>query len=127
MKHMIIGSFKMGLMVAITFVCANSAWSDAPVPPVPAPSSFPQANWVSKNSSDSFTIQNGAGTPIVIQINVGGSAPNAAGVNVKNCGETTHINAGSSTICSTNDANNPVTLTSDGNNSAYGTYQIKPQ
>ena len=125
MKKLNISALKnMGLILAITFVCANLAWSDAPVTQVP---SFPQANWLSKNSNDPFTIQNGAGTPIVIEINVGGSGPIAAGVNVKNCGETTHINAGSSTICSTNDATNPVTLTSDGTNPAAGTYQIKPR
>jgi hypothetical protein len=124
MKNLMISSLqKMGVMLTITFGCMNFAWSQTPA----SSPSFPQANWVSKNSSDQFSIQNGAGTPIVIEINVGGSGPNASGVNIKNCGETTHINAGSSTICSTNDSKNPVTLSSDGNNAAYGTYQIKPQ
>lgn len=119
MKKMIIISSIMGLFVAITFLFANLVWPQA------STTFFSQANWLSKNSSDPFTIQNGAGTPIVIQINVGGSSPNSSGVNVKNCGNTSHINPGSSTICSTNEDNNPVTLTSDSNYPAYGTYQIK--
>lgn len=104
-----------------TFVFADNNTSNNP-----NPSSFQEAHWLSKNSSDPFTIQNGAGIDIVIQINVEGSGPNAAGVDVKNCGTTTHINAGSSAICSTFDPKYPVTLTSDSNNtSASGTYQIK--
>lgn len=89
-------------------------------------SSFQEAHWLSKNSSDPFTIQSGTDIEIVIQINVEGTSPTAAGVDVKNCGNTTHINAGSSTICTTSDPKSPVTLTSDsGNVSASGTYQIK--
>lgn len=96
-------------------------------PPATEPSAFPVTNWISKNSSDPVTIQNGAGTPMLIVINVaGGGSTQSPGVNVKNCGSTAHINAGSSTLCETNDPTNPVTLTSDsGANPATGTYQLK--
>lgn len=97
-------------------------------PNVTESATFPIVNWTSKNTNDPVSIQNGAGTPILIQINVSGAQANANGhgVSVRNCGTTTHINAGSSTICETNDNKNPVTLTSDDNNiPVSGTYQIK--
>lgn len=87
---------------------------------------FPIVTWISKSSTDPVTIQNGAGTPIIIMINVFGGGSNAPGVNVSNCGTTTTIKAGSSTVCETNDSANPVTLSSDSSVSpAKGTYQIK--
>ena len=87
---------------------------------------FLQTKWISKNSNDPVTIQNGAGISLVISITVNPGPSVAAGVNVKNCGTTTYIAAGSATVCSTNDPNNPVTLTSDSATTpATGTYQLK--
>jgi hypothetical protein len=87
---------------------------------------FPVTEWISKDATDPVTIQNGAGTPILIVIHVTSPGANGPGVNVKNCGTTTTIKAGSTTICDTSDAANPVTLTSDSSSlSATGTYQIK--
>ena len=89
---------------------------------------FPATNWVSKNSTDAVSIQNGAGTAIMIVINVSDQSPHANGVNVSNCGSTTYIKAGSSTVCETNDSQNAVTLTSDSTDlPASGTYQLKQQ
>ncbi|MEO8400511.1 MAG: hypothetical protein ABI597_01785 [Gammaproteobacteria bacterium] len=80
-------------------------------------------NWLSKDSTDLVSIQNGTGIHLVITITVNRGG---AGVSVKNCGTTTHIDAGSSTICSTNDAINPVTLSSEsGTSPATGTYLVK--
>ena len=88
--------------------------------------SFPVVNWISKNSNDPISIQNGAGTTILIQINVSGGGASAPGVTVKNCGTTTSISAGSSTICETSNNKSPVTITSDNPGTpATGTYQIK--
>ncbi len=79
-------------------------------------------SWSSKNSSDSVSIQNGAGIRLNIPITVDRGG---AGVNVKNCGTTSHIDPGSATMCSTNDPTNPVTLTADSATiPATGTYQI---
>lgn len=89
---------------------------------------FPLTNWISKNSNDPISIQNGAGTRIFIVINVSGGGANAPGVTVKNCGTTNYIKSGSSTVCETNDNKNPVTLTSESVSvPATGTYQIKTQ
>jgi hypothetical protein len=82
----------------------------------------PLTHWLSKNVDDPISIQNGAGIQLNIPITVD---KGGAGVTVKNCGTTTHIDAGSSTMCSTNDSKNPVTLTSDsGTVAATGTYQM---
>lgn len=88
---------------------------------------FPTVHWVSKNSSDAVTIQNSNGVSLLIVINVDGvGSTGVPGVNIANCGNTTHINAGSSAICETNDANHPVTLNSDNSTiAATGNYQIK--
>lgn len=86
--------------------------------------SFAMTNWLSKNLTDPVSIQNGTGFPLIISITVD---KNSAAVNVKNCGTTTHINPGSSTICMTSDARNPVTMISEsGTTPASGTYQINP-
>lgn len=121
MEKMVFSKLKLGVVTLFSLLCMSSVFAD--VTDVP----FPQMNWTSKGSNDPFTIQNGSGTPITIAINVNGGPTNTPGVNIKNCGNTTHINAGSSAICSTNDANNPVTLTSDSTMPASGTYQIKPR
>lgn len=85
-------------------------------------------NWVSHSSSEPVTINNGNGNSLTITINVAASTiPNVTvpGVNVKNCGQTKHIDAGSSAICTTHDAANPVSFASDSQNTASGTYQVK--
>src|SRR5579872_930040 len=89
--------------------------------------SFPPVNWVSKNSADTITIQNGTGAAIVIEITVNStSSSGVRGIVVKNCGATTHIDAGSTGICTTNDPANPVNFNSDSaTDPASGTYQIK--
>jgi hypothetical protein len=85
--------------------------------------SFPAMAWQSKSSSEPVTIQNGAGLPIVILINLNKDSGSA---NIKNCGTVTKIEAGNSAICTTNDDSNPVTITSDSStHSASGIYQIK--
>lgn len=89
---------------------------------------FPPTSWLSQGSTDSISIQNGSNVPILIVINVAGSEDSTPGVNLKNCGTITHINAGSSAVCASTDASNPVTMTSDtGSKTASGTYQIKQQ
>lgn len=75
--------------------------------------------------SDVITIQNGNGANIQVIITVDKIG---SGINVKNCGTTTYIEAGSTAICTTSDSVNPVNFTaSDPNKIASGTYQIKPQ
>lgn len=107
----------MGLITSLTtsFVSAQSETSTDK-------SAEPLTHWLSKNIDDPVSIQNGAGIQLNIPITVD---KGGAGVSVKNCGTTTHIDAGSSTMCSTNDSKNPVTLTSDsGTVAATGTYQM---
>jgi len=119
----------MKKMLPVLLICslvATSVYADTTT--VISNPTVPQIKWISKNSNDPFTIQNGAGIPLVITITVNpGPSVGAVGVNVKNCGTTTHIDAGSATVCSTSDSNNPVTLTSDSATMpATGTYQLKP-
>lgn len=85
----------------------------------------PIISWVSDSASDKVTIENGTGAMlnIVLNVNDDGSGK-ASGINIINCGETTHIDPGSSAICKTNDPKNPVTFNSDSANIATGTYQI---
>ena len=99
-----------------------------------SPGSFPPTSFASNSPSDYVVIENGNGVPIIILITVAGSAaiksngPTASGIEVKNCGSTSHINPGSTAICQSTDSSSPVTLSSDSNNMpATGTYQIKPQ
>jgi hypothetical protein len=89
---------------------------------------FPETGWISKSSTDPITIQNAQGLPIVIVIKVTGIGSTVPGINVKNCGSTTHVDPGSSAICTTNASANPVTISSDSSaRPASGTYQIKQQ
>ncbi|VVC74975.1 hypothetical protein AQUSIP_02490 [Aquicella siphonis] len=85
-------------------------------------------DWSSKNSNDVVTINNGTGNLLTITITVtkpATSQPNPAGVNINNCGDTKHIDAGSTAICTTNDSNNPVNFSSDSQtDAASGTYVI---
>lgn len=82
-------------------------------------------HWVSKSTQDPVTIANGNGVSIVVEILVDKTG---SGINLKNCGMTTHVDAGSSAICSNTDSSNSVSFTSDSmDKPAMGTYQIKQQ
>lgn len=86
--------------------------------------------WLSKNSSDEITINNGNSNKLTITINVDKNinVPDSVGINVKNCGNTTHIAGGSSGVCTTNDPANPVSFSSDSPSiEASGTYAIKQE
>lgn len=81
--------------------------------------------WVSKDSNDPVTIANGTGLALTIQIMVNASPNKVGGIDVKNCGDTSHVDAGSSAICSTNDASNPVSFASESaTEPASGTYTV---
>ena len=121
---------KRFLVIATLFV--SSGLFASPVITVKKPTFVP-VTWASSNSSDVTTINNGVGGPIAIFIQVDArdlrSNP-MAGINVKNCGVTTHVNAGSSVICYTSSASNPVSFSTDGRSSdkiASGTYQVEQQ
>lgn len=131
--------FKMhGLLITLLFLplCSLAAETKAqvvPGPTVPAPviaAPATETNWISHGSSEPVTINNGNGNNLTITITVDGSAtasPNASvpGVTVKNCGKTQRIDPGSSAICTTNDAVNPVSFASDSQDTATGTYKIE--
>jgi len=110
--------------IAFSLCLLKSAYADQPVVAV-MPASI---SWISKNSTDEVTINNGNANKLTITINADKSSntANTAGVNIKNCGNTTHIDAGSSAVCTTNDASNPVSFSSDSQiYKASGTYVIK--
>lgn len=115
-------------LIAGSIGLIQSAFAETPtVTTVVAPA--PVVTWTSKNTTDEVTINNGNGNTLTITINVDKVANPAsppAGVNVKNCGSTTHIDPGSSGICTSSDASNPVSFSSDSPTyKASGTYQIK--
>ena len=114
---------KIALSI-VFWMLTTSCFADT-IPDTDQKQSFPLTKWMSKNPSDLVTIQNGAGLPIIILISVD---KNSSSITVKNCGTVTKIEAGSSAVCTTNDASNPVTINSDNPNTpAVGDYQIKPQ
>ncbi|GEM_PF-4172450 len=91
-------------------------------------------SWSSKDANDVVTIQNGAGTPMVIEISVNNGGLTAAGITIKNCGTTAEVKAGSSAVCTTADAKNPVSFSNSSmmasgatskNPIATGSYKIK--
>lgn len=86
-------------------------------------------SWVSKDTTDVVTINNGTGSPINVTITVmSDTAKKLSGINIVNCGQTTHVDAGSSAICGSSDSNNPVKFNSDSpTDPASGTYEIKPK
>lgn len=87
---------------------------------------FPPITWSSKGGNDTVTVQNGTGANMTVMINViDDGTTDAAGINIKNCGKTTHVDPGSSVVCVTSDPNNPISFTSDKPSTALGTYQIK--
>jgi len=86
---------------------------------------LPSINWTSRDSRDEVTINNGTGKPMTVQITVIQNADNdAPGIDITNCGNTTHIDAGSTAIC-ISDGSNPITFESDSAALTNGTYQIK--
>lgn len=100
-------------------------------------SNFAPLNWTSANAKDVITVQNNVPNRVVklqvfvSQISVGNNYP-PPGVNIQNCGSTTHINPGSSAICdltATPENKNPVvTFSSDSEdtlNPANGVYQVQ--
>jgi hypothetical protein len=117
------GSMKKFILAgAILYVCSLSLVVAADTS---EKSIFPQANWISQDSNDRIMIQNGAAIPMIITIIVN-DGNNAAGATVRNCGVVNHIDPGSAAVCSSNDGNNPVTLTSDSASlPATGTYQMQ--
>lgn len=122
----------MKKFLAIATIIVSGSVFAAPVITVKKPN-FAPVNWSSSNPSDIITINNGTGGPIAIFIQVQAtdmSGNPVDGIDVKNCGKTTHVNAGSSAICYTMDASNPVSFSADGKPSdkiAYGMYQVEQQ
>lgn len=128
-KHMI--SIYIMVLNLLGYSYAQTAVV-ATLPTVGAP-----VKWTSINSSEETTINNGNGNMLTITIVVdkiptinpslpNSPSPKSPGINVKNCGDTRHVDAGSSTVCTTNDAINPVSFSSDSpNDKASGTYTIK--
>lgn len=81
--------------------------------------------WISGSANDVISFQNGTGALLVIQITVDNNQ-GRIGVNVSNCGTTTHINSGSTAICVTKDASNPVSFVTDNaNNLTSGVYSVQ--
>lgn len=89
----------------------------------PAPSPvFPPVDWTSYNTSDTISVENSTTMVLLLFVSVAtNNNPNAPGINIQNCGSTSHISAGSSVICPLKKS---VTFTSDGGKIASGTYQI---
>lgn len=118
-KIILFAVFLMGLAItALTF---------SQYPSQEGGSNLHIISWVSKNSTDSVTIQNGTGIRIMVEITVkGGDKNQFAGLNIKNCGITTHVDPGSSAICYSNDPNRPISFSSDnGTVPASGSYYIR--
>ncbi len=114
------------LFIANSFFISGTSYAQ-PTPAAAEKTCFPAINWVSKSSNDIVTIQNGNSTSILIVVTVN-KTTSTAGLNVNNCGSTTHIDSGSSAVCYSSDATNPVSFKSDSaTTSVSGTYQIKQQ
>jgi len=112
------------VLYIVALILTAPCFADTPPDNSQKPS-FPLTKWLSKNPNDLVTIQNGAGLSLVILINVD---KNSSSVTIKNCGTVAKIEAGSSAVCTTNDATNPVTINSDSPTlPAVGEYQIKQQ
>jgi hypothetical protein len=106
----------------------NLALADAPDTSATVKATFPPSNWVSLGTNDTVTVQNGAGIAIVVFISVDRVNVNSPGINISNCGTTTHVDAGSSTVCSTHDSTNPITFSSEKDGKrATGNYQVKQE
>lgn len=118
MKKIILSILTIGIALSSAWLYAQQASEK---------SCFPPVSWTTKGTSDVVTIENGTNLALIINIVVQGTA-SSPGINIKNCGTTTHVNAGSMAICANNDSANPVSFSSDNSNQpASGTYQIKEQ
>lgn len=104
--------------------------------PIIAQKEFPPVRWLSKGTFDMVKIDNPNNQALIIQIavdkiiTVEGAAKDtvSAGINLKNCGNTTHLDPGSSVICNTSDSVNPVQFGSDSEQKlATGSYQVQIQ
>ncbi|MBX3709704.1 MAG: hypothetical protein KIT56_05125 [Gammaproteobacteria bacterium] len=118
---------KMILFVS-SFILLNIAgFSSAQTPTTTIMTPMVPINWSSNDSTEEITIHNGSGNNLTITITVdkNNASDVSPGVNIKNCGETKHIDAGSSAICTTNDPSNPVSFSSDSQTAkAAGTYIV---
>lgn len=116
------------ILMMSTLASAEPVQPAAPAQPAvtaapPVKSAFPLIQWTA-SKSEPVKIENGNGANLMIQITVSGT-DNSPGIIVQNCGKTTYVKAGSSAICTSNDANNPVMFASDSAlEPAMGTYQI---
>lgn len=124
---------KIRLSVVLILLCsiAIGSWLHAQSAPgqeqkTPQTASSPVVSWVSKTAGDNVTVENGTGAKlnIIISVTTDPLSEDPAGINLKNCGNTTHIGPGSSAVCVTNDIDHPVSFSSDKTTPATGTYQI---
>jgi hypothetical protein len=96
---------------------------------------YPPVNWVSDGFNDEIIIHNGNADRLIIVIFVdkiplspaiSNTSRTLPGINVRNCGRTSHVDAGSSVTCRTSDPLNPVIFHSDTSGGrATGTYLIE--
>jgi len=87
------------------------------------PSLTAPQKWISKTSNDTVTINNSAGVQLQVTIVV--DKP-GSGINLKNCGNTSHVDAGSTAVCLSQDPNNQINFTADSSaQPATGHYQMK--
>lgn len=122
---MLIAGVISGLLMSSAF--ADQQYSAS------ARASFSPQSWTSENSSDVVTIQSSVGDTYfyAVQIYVsktilGVPSTPSTGVNVKNCGNVTHINPGSSAICQISNNNPTVTFSSDkADQAATGVFQVE--
>lgn len=113
----------MKIIIVILQLLMISTLASAQTAALEMKSAFPLIQWTA-SKSEPVKIENGNGTNLTIQITVSGTE-NSPGIILQNCGKTTNIKAGSSAICTTSDANNPVMFASDSAlEPAMGTYQI---
>lgn len=87
--------------------------------------------WSSTHSKDVVNIQGGSGfgTYYLVQIYVNnmynGSTNHLAGINIKNCGNVSHVSPGSTAVCTLSYTNPTISFSSDDDHApAYGLYQI---
>lgn len=125
---------KLGVVFILLCSIAIGSWLHAQTAPdqeqkPPTTASSPVVSWISKTAGDMVTIENGTGATlnIVISVTTDPLSEDPAGINLKNCGGTTHIGPGSSAVCITSDIDHPISFSSDKTTPATGTYQITQQ
>lgn len=92
---------------------------------VPNAESSQYIRWTSKSASDVISFQNGTGATLVIQITVDNNL-DKTGININNCGTTSHVDSGSTVICVTRDSRSPVYFVTDNPNRAVsGLYVVQ--